>query len=487
MPKNILVILTDQLRKDTLGCYGNPVCRTPNLDRLAERGMRFNRNYVANPICMPNRLSIFTGRNIRSHDLWTNGLLVQECPTLPGHFAEHGYSTASIGKIHFTPFGAAGDHMESGDRWANRTGPIEWHGPYWGFQHVELTIGHTAPVAHYGEWFFKNGGTHEMRKRRPVSDDSKSYALDMPPELHDSAFVADRATDFINRCAQSETPFFLVASFPDPHAPFNPPASVAAEYSQDEVAMPLGGPEDLRTRPPHYEEHFRGAWHRSGPRSPMHPEGLTESETRERIALTYAMVDLVDRNVGKILGSLAANGLEEDTVVVFTSDHGELLGDHGLWAKGPFFYEGLVNTPLLVSNPGAIEPGVSETLFSDIDIAPTLCDLAGVPVMPYMNGLSQAPHIFDRNAEVRDCCLVEYRNGYGDADRSSKLLVTRDSKYVRYQGGEEELTDLRADPCEFANVAGRPEYGDEKDRLKTMMLDEILATERKGPAQLSHG
>ena len=377
--------------------------------------------------------------------------------------------------------------MESGELWEQREGPVEWFGPYWGFEHVELTLGHTAAEAHYGEWFYKNGGTSEMRQRRRVTGDPKSYVMDMPPELHDSSFVADRSRAFINRSVADDRPFFLVASFPDPHAPFNPPAATAEAYPHENVVMPTGSSEDLQCRPEHYMAYFRGAWRRSGNVPPKTPEGVPEEYTRERIAHTYAMVDLIDRNVGKILESLKDNGLEEDTIVVFTSDHGELLGDHGLWAKGPFYYEGLLNTPLIITNPGTITPGVSETLFSDIDIAPTLCELAGIPVMPFMNGLTQVRHIHDRETDVRDCCLVEYRNGYGEADRSSKALVTSDRKYIRYQDGEEELNDLRADPDEFTNVVDKPEYSGEKEALEKQLLDEILSTEKKGPEQLSHG
>jgi len=248
----------------------------------------------------------------------------------------------------------------------------------------------------------------------------------------------------------------------------------------------VGGKEDLHGRPSHYLEHFRGEWHRRGNQPATHPDGLSEAHTLERIAHTYAMVDLIDEGVGTILDGLRDNGLEDETIVVFTSDHGELLGDHGLWAKGPFFYESLVNTPLLIRSPGDVAPGVSEALFSDIDIAPTLCELAGLPAMPFMDGLSQAPHLRDRDTLVRDHCLVEYRNGYGNADCSSKVLVTQDRKYVRYQTGEEELTDLEADPQELTNVAVAKAYADEKEHLKTRLLDAILQTEPKGPAQISH-
>lgn len=485
--KNILIILTDQQRKDSLGCYGNPVRSTPNLDRLAATGIRCERNYVANPICMPNRLSLFTGKSIRNHGLWTNGLLIPEHPTVAGHCRDNGYQTASIGKIHFTPYGGDGENMESEARWRQPTDDdMSWEGAYWGFEHVELTLGHTLPLAHYGQWFYRRGGTDAMRQSHPVSGAMQSGIRDMPEELHDSAFVAERAVDFIKHGREPDKPFFLVASFPDPHHPFNPPAGIAAEYAGREIVDPVGGPDDLATRPEHYRQHFAGQWHRSGIGPVRHPEGIPTEHTRELIRHTYAMVDLIDRNMGKIMEALEEEHLRDETIVVFTSDHGELLGDHGLWYKGPFFYEGLINTPLIISCPSTIESGVSEALFSALDLAPTLCELAGVPPMPFMDGISQVPHLRNPHVTVRSRCLIEYRTGYGESDCASMALVTADHKYVRYQTGDEELTDLAGDPEERRNVADDADYLDIKAQLTRDMLDDVLSTAQKGPTQISH-
>ena len=483
--KNVLVLITDQQRKDSLGCYGNSVCQTPNLDKLAAEGIRFDCNYVANPICMPSRLSLFTGKNIRNHGLWTNGLNIPECETLPGHFQKNGYQTACIGKIHFTPYGGDAGNMESMHLWKKREEASKWTGPYWGFEHVELTLGHTAPLAHYGEWFYRNGGTNEMLKLNNISGPMQSGTRELPEELHDSAFVSDRVNDYIKHGRNPGKPFFLVASFPDPHYPFNPPVAAAKKYDKSDVIMPVREDGDRENRPKHYCQHFRGEWNRKGSCPARHPDGISESYTRELISHTYGMVDLIDRNIGKILAALEKEGIRDDTVIVFTSDHGELLGDHGLWFKGPFFYEGLINTPLIINCPSMIKNKVSNTLFSDIDLAPTLCDLARIPLMPYMNGVSQVTHLMNKDISVRNKCLVEYRNGYGTNDCSSKVLVTGKYKYVRYQTGEEELTDLSEDPDELRNVADLAGYQQIKNRLKSELLDEILSTEPKGPKQVA--
>ncbi len=484
MPKNILMILTDQQRKDSLGCYGNPVCQTPNLDRLANEGIRFERHYAANPICMPSRLSIFTGQRPASHGLWTNGLLLpHEKPTLAAELAAQGWQTASIGKIHFTPFGGEGEHRECGAYWRKSGDGFDWNGPYWGFEHVELTIGHTAALAHYGRWFRKKGGTEEMLKRRSPPNDPEAGARDIPPELHDSAFVAERACRFLKNRNRAK-PFLLAASFPDPHHPFDPPRDTAEKYLGGEVIPPDGSPEDLETRPPRYKAHFRGEWSRAGPKKASHPDGLSKEQTRNRIALTYAMAGLIDQNIGKILGTLKKENLLENTIVVFTTDHGELLGDHGLWAKGPFFYESLINTPLIISAPGFRDGRVSQALFSDLDLVPTLCDLAGAPVPFYADGKSQLPHFENPQKTVRDGCLTEYRNGYGEQDCAAAVLTTRDWKYVRSQTGEEELADLKNDPLEKENIAAKAPA--QTRAMRDRLLDELLSTQCKWPDQISH-
>ncbi len=477
---NILLILTDQQRKDSLGCYGNPIISTPALDNLASRGQRFERNYVANPICMPSRLSIFTGQHTCNHRLWTNGLLIDERDTVATHLQRHGYQTASIGKIHFTPYGGKAGNRESCNWWKQQGGKSsDWSGPYWGFEEVELSLMHTQTAAHYGKWFYEKGGTDQMTQ--PLPDQTRP----IPEHLHDSTWVAERTIERLKQRDRNK-PFFLVASFPDPHHPFDPPSTTAAKYSPAAIPLPIGGPDDLASRPAHYRQHFERAWNRWGVGEPSTPNGIDETEARQRIVNTCAMVDLIDRNVGRILDQLDAEGLRDDTIVVFTSDHGELLGDHGLWLKGPFFYEGLINTPLIIAGPG-IHAAVSKALFSDVDLAPTLCDLAGAPALPFADGRSQAPHLHNPNQTVRDACLIHYQTGYGEGDVASKVLVTERWKYVRFETGEEELTDLRDDPEERQNVVQSAACYEVLQEMRQNLLKiELTEAKPKFPAQTCH-
>ena len=475
---NLVLICTDQQRRDGVGCYGNPAVETPRLDGLASQGLRFDRAYVANPICMPNRMSLFTGCYPRNHGMWTNGLSgTSELPMLSNLLGEAGYATASIGKLHFMPFGGGDTGWESAARWQRLGDDFDWNGPYGGFGHVELAIGHTQAVAHYGRWFRQRGGTQGMLQR--AGNESRP----IPEELHDSTWIGERSAAYIREHAHE--PFFLFASFPDPHHPFDPPASLAAKYAARPVPDPVGGPEDLETRPPHYAQHFRGGWHRSGPVAEEHPDGPRPEVVRSRRSNTAAMIELIDRGVGVILDTIEECGLTDETIVVFTSDHGELLGDHGLWYKGPFFYEGLLGVPLIVRVPGC-RTGTSDSLVSTVDLAPTLLDALSVPIPEHMDGRSIEPHLRDAGAPTRDRCLVEYRNGYGAADCAAMALITSKLKYVRYQNGARELTDLVADPEERRNIATDLSAAGTIAGTEELLLTEVLATGARWPAQISH-
>lgn len=484
MLKNVLLILTDQQRKDSLGAYGSAYAQTPFLDRLAGEAVMFNRAYVANPICMPNRHSLFSGRYPHNHGVYTNGLLLQDCGCNILHdLSVRGWQTANIGKIHFTPTdgGNGGESMTS---WSDEAADYSWHGPYWGFQYVELTVGHSRQRGHYREWFLQNGGDDRMFEGHSESGAAACMTMPIPERLHSSSFVGERTCEWLRNRRDPSRPFFLVASFPDPHFPFDPPAEAVDRFRAGEPPMPEGGWEDLETRPEHYRKHFRGEWHRSG-RMPSvtTPDGTSWEHARERIRNTHAMVSLIDRNVGKILDTLRELKLDEETVVVFTSDHGELLGDHGLWYKGPFYYEGLVNVPLIIRIPG-VKARVDEGLFSTVDMVPTLCELLDVELPGYVDGVSQKKHLYDPESIVRDWCMVEYRNGFGKMDRASRALITEQYKYVRYQNGERELTDLVQDPTEHCNVAELPGNASVCRRLDEMLLQAILNTENQYPQQI---
>lgn len=530
--KNLVLIMCDQLRKDFLGCYGNEYVNTPNIDSLAAHSTVFDHCYVNNPICMPSRMSIFTGLYPHNHNQWTNGnQLEHPLRTLADHLHDNGYHTGSIGKLHFqcTDCGKNAPHISMEDHrlWEEKGDNIDWYGPYWGFEHVEFTSGHaTKPLAHYGKWYHEHGGKDEWAVAKPVEGFDACPVTTMPENLHDSMFVGERAAAYISEHANDDQPFFLTASFPDPHHPFNPPLETALRYKDVPVKMPVNKSDDLHTRPRHYHYHQYGVWHRAGLLHPLpdmpeedkekcgkcadqiaqfmdekilqglgllthgdssgeeyKPSVLSAHERDQRIRNTYAMVDLIDKGVGKILDALKESGALEDTVIIFTADHGELMGDHGLWLKGPFFYDGLVNVPLMMHTPED-NASVTEALASSVDIYPTCCELLGVPTPGSCDGMSQAAAL--RGEKVRTECLFEYRNGYFENDVYTLGYVDEKYKFVQYQNGDVEMTDRINDPEENVNIVYNGANPELLAEYRNKLLNMMLNTASKFPEQYCH-
>jgi len=322
-----------------------------------------------------------------------------------------------------------------------------------------------------------------MLKRYPLSGAMQAGVRKIPPELHDSAFIAERVSGFLVKGRDKSKSFFVTASFPDPHHPFDPPEILAEKYLNLPARPPIGYSSDLSSRPIHYTDHLNGAWNRWGKTEPIHPGGLNQEHSKEIISLTHAMVELIDSSIGKIIETLEQENILDETLIVFTSDHGELLGDHGLWLKGPFFYEGLINVPLIISCPDLPVPMKSDHLVSHVDIYPTICEVLGIPIPPQVLGNSLVPQI-RTGKSTRDHCLVEYRNGYGNLDIASAVYIDEEYKFVAYENGECELTNLKLDPVEKDNIASTSEPLVQKYSRK--LLRELLATGNRYPVQVGH-
>lgn len=464
--KNILFILCDQLRRDCLGCYGSREVHTPAIDSLAEEGTVYNRCYTANPLCTPSRHSIFTGMYPRSHGVYSNGVLARdEGKNLMHLLTGEGYQTANIGKMHFQPTGDPEGRQ-------SEEAKVHWHkdpghripAGFWGYEWIEATVGHSVVTGNYRAWFLENGGHDGMFSVNYTGE--HTGGMRMPERLHCSTYVGEKAVAYLCEKRDRDRPFFLTVSFPDPHFPFTPPEELAGGR---EVSLPVGGPEDLEDRNWRYKAHYTGSWDRDGVKEAATPEGVSRVQTRQRRERTCEMIELVDKNIARIIDALRREGLYEDTLVFFFSDHGELLGDHGLWYKGPFLYESVINVPLLIvdhKNRGLR----SGRLVSLVDILPAACHLAGVPIPFWTDGRN--PY----GEEERDCCLTEYRNGYADQDFSVYALTTERYKLIRFDDGFYELTDLQEDSGECRNVAGDPAYARVMDGLRERLLTELMRT-----------
>lgn len=314
--------------------------------------------------------------------------------TLPAVFKEHGYNTALIGKAHFQPYqhDPVSPSMESKARWKN--GELDdWNGPYYGFDHVEITAGHGEQVeghyeGHYGRWREHNFPNLKLRFEGAQDylrdPEFQCYKSAIPVEAHHSTWVADRAIAAIER-QDGTCPFYLQVSFPDPHHPFTPPEPYASMF--DDVEFPE----------PHYvvgeNENKPLPWREAMTQSPFEGNGCAHHYPSFRgevyqavLAHTHGMIALIDASIGRILTRLSDLGLDENTIVVFTSDHGDFLGDHGMLFKGPFCCRSLLNIPLIIAEPNGPKDRV-DSISSNIDVAPELLYRCGISIPEEFQGL----------------------------------------------------------------------------------------------------
>jgi arylsulfatase len=498
---NVLLITTDQHRADCLGAYGNRAIRTPNLDRLAAEGVRFDRAYVANPVCTPSRASILTGRFPRAHGAWNVGVKLPEDEVGLSHvLGAEGYRTAILGKAHFAPIlePAPPGRYDSRAFWAANP-ECDWHGPHYGFETARLAIAHGGATGHYAQHLRRSAPEvlelfGPARALAPPSGAHESWKSAVPAEHHVSTWVADLTIDYLER--ERERPFFVWASFPEPHHPFSPPAPYCDMYDPLRVPLPPRRTGDLDDKPPHFGAYYRRELDRIDYRSEwaLGLAGLADADLarmperhlREIVAHYYGMITLVDDQVGRILGAVERLGLRERTIVVFTSDHGELLGEHGLLLKGPFHYEGLVRVPLIWRWPGEIDGGQAVSgLANLVDLAPTILELTGVPAPAGVQGRSLAPLLRGRTARVQDATLIE--NCEKPGVLNVKTVVTERWKLTYYAGRPfGELYDLVDDPHEYVNLWDHPGHAADRDALLRRLLDLLVETEDPLPPRRAY-
>lgn len=505
MPPNILIILTDQQRTDSLSCYGSAFTHTPHLDRLAAQGARFDRAYCVNPVCTPARASIFTGQYVSRHGAYNVGVNVpDDAPMISHALTQAGYRTHYVGKAHFQSFGSeptAGAVIptrEAVHGWEQHY--PHWRGPYYGFESVELALGHTTygMAGHYGAWVRDQIGAEAMQTLQHarslatgIGFGGEGYEWDIPLRLHNSVWTADRAIDFLQQ-RDREQPFFLVASFEDPHHPHCVPTEFTERVSPDDVPLPDYVEGELDDKPPHFTEARHGHLMRSPVlgRFKMAGQGagadyrrVSEQDARVGRASYHSLVRLIDQQTGRILAELDAQGLAEDTLVIFTTDHGELLGDHGIWMKGPFHYEQLVRIPFIIRYPRGFTGGqVMNALINQVDIAPTVLAAAGVSAQAPMDGFDALPCLRGEVNAIRRSTLVECVDD--PAGLRLKTLVTRNRKLTWYAGHDYgELYDLTDDPHERVNQWGNPDYAPDRAEMLGELLNLMEPLERRVPRE----
>ena len=457
-PPNVLWICTDQQRWDSIAALGNRHINTPNIDRLAAAGTACTNAFCQAPICTPSRASFLTGCYASTVHGCSNGNShwAEAAPLVTGLLADAGYCCGLAGKLHL-----AGAH--------GRIEPRPRDDGYSVF-HWSHDPRDTWPAGHaYRDWV-ADRGAHLGRTYAKLG-----Y---MPAELHQTTFCADRAIEFME--FSWTQPWLMSVNIFDPHAAFDPPADYLARYNLDDMPAPAYQPSDLAA-----QELLKGVDFQTAARDP------DSFDARGKIAAYYAMIELIDHNVGRMLDALERTGQADNTLVIFTSDHGEMLGDHGLIQKGCRFYEGLVRVPLMLSWPGRIGAGQhSDALVELTDLAPTLLEAAGEPVPEWMQGRSLLPMStgaapLDRH---RDAVWCEYFDAL-DAPDATRATMYRRGRYklVVYHGhGLGELYDLERDPGEFDNLWDDPRHAALKadlllDSYAAAMAAVDVGTRRVGP------
>ncbi|MEO1310400.1 MAG: sulfatase-like hydrolase/transferase [Pseudomonadota bacterium] len=506
---NLIVVTSDQQRSDCYGFAGRKI-KTPHLDMMAQQGTHFPNCITSSVVCQPARAGILTGLLPQTHGVWDNGVDLRDdvgAAGFAGRLSQSGYDTAFLGKAHFSTmhtFEPTGRPECS--RSSDLYGP-DWYGPYMGFDHVELVVmGHNRnkPLEppfgqHYDRWFYGDGlgdwkWDRYLTRTGPDAGAAQTLQSGLPSAFHNSTWTADRAIEYLREKRSSDRPFAAWISFPDPHHPFDAPEPWSRMHDPDEIDLPKHRERDLDRRPWWHRAALEGTPQLADPKMLAHraknsrvPE-QTEEQLRHMIANYYSMISLIDHNFGRIQIALRDYGLADDTIVIYTSDHGDWLGDHGLILKGPMLYEGLLTVGAIVQGPG-VPPGKTVSApVSNMDIAATFLDYGRADDGAALHGRSLRP-LVETDTATRDFALNEWKM------HPSRTGISLDLRCVRTEtakltidrmSGAGEMYDLANDPDEMINLFDDPGYAKLRTELEDMIAsrpaDEVELVEPVGMA-----
>jgi len=450
---NVLLITTDQQRYDTMGLSGMAQARTPNLDALAARGAFFRNAFCQNPVCIPSRACIMTGRYIHQHGVDYMEQVIDDTPGLPPweltiqeRLQHAGYRTAAFGKIHMMP--ERGFHEQlitggKGARWTKSAG---------------LPIGLGPLGRDYAAWLEeRHPGAYEAiyeRRRQPdYSEYATAVPFPLPLEQYVDYWTAENTISFLNR--EHDRPFFVWCGFCGPHPPCDPPEPYDKMYAEDEIELPSN-----------YGVHEDGSPRPTTPRQ--------DAVARRFCAYYLALVTLIDDQVGRIIEVMRERNLLENTLIIFTSDHGEMMFEFGRTGKGNF-YECIIHMPLIVVPPGGLPSGrMVDGLVETFDIGPTVLDYCNAELPPEMSATSLRP-LVEGHGEGKEMILCEFT----DARRSRRSVCVRTERYKYWFSGRDEperFFDLENDPLERHNAADAPHLQAELARHRMLMLERLART-----------
>lgn len=479
--KNVLFVMCDQLRADYLGCYGHPTIRTPNIDSLASKGMTFERAYCSAPTCGPSRMSFYTGRSMFSHGAMWNfmPLSIREL-TLGDMLRPHGVRVALAGKTHFAP------DMEAAQRLHIPPGVMQtvMEG---GFEVADRYEGHADPgsehpyVVYLKCMGYGNDPWNEYVMSAIAEDGSlvsgwKMRNVHLPARVREehseTAYTTDIAIDFIRK--QGKQPWCLHLSYIKPHWPYLAPAPYHNMYTRDECLPIIKSPDELTDPHPVYAAYLQ------------HRESTTfaNDEVADQVKVAYmGLVSQLDAHIGRLLEALRESGQMDDTLIVFTADHGDYLGDHWLGDKD-LFHEPSVRIPMIVVDPEAAPYTVghrSDALVEAIDFVPTVLEALQVPLPHHLlEGMSLLPFTRGEAVEWRHAAVSELDYSFRearvelgqDARRCRGYMVRTDRwKYMYWEGFREQLFDMHQDPNEFRDLGSDPAVAQVRADHKEILFD----------------
>ncbi len=433
---NILLIHTDQHRIDCLGAYGNTQIKTPNIDALASDGVLFNNSFCSYPVCTPSRYSLITGLHVREHGGYSNHCTLRpNVDTFPAMLKISGYKTKAIGKMHFTPtyFDVGFEAMEL----AEQNGPGRWDDDYHRYLRDKGLVDHNDLEDQLAEY----------RKKAPKSyyANCGSRESNLPDKHHSTTWIGDRAVETISKWDKNQSNLLMVG-FIKPHHPFDPPKKWAEMYDPDEMDILPGWTDEC----------FKHDLARNKGYFPN--TQLTQSTVKQATAYYYAGITHIDHHVGRMIKMLKQKKLYDNTMVIFTSDHGEYLGFHHMLLKSNYMYDPLGKVPLIIKYPGKPANGtVCNDLVSNIDLSPTILKVSGLKPASRMKGQDLAG-----NTTSRQILIAEN-------DRNTIMARTLTRKLIVGTGKKKPsnglLFNLEKDPLEMKNLFDDPAYKNDRSQL----------------------
>ncbi len=432
---NILIIHADEHRIECLGAYGNADVKTPHIDQLAANGVRYDNSFCPFPVCTPSRYSLLSGQYVHDHRGWNNrSTLAPDIPTFPRILREAGYRTKAVGKMHFTPtyLDVGFDEMAL----AEQDGPGRWDDDYHRYLMRHGLVDRND---------LEDQLVREYRKFAPQEywDTCGALVSNLPEEHHSTTWIADRAMEALQSWT-ADGARLLMVGFIKPHHPFDPPAPWDQMYDPETLSLLKGWTQESLDRDLKFNRGY------------FPNDKLTESVVRRVMAYYYASISQIDHHVGRMIRLLKDRGLYDNTMIVYTADHGDYMGYHHMLLKGNYMYDPVVKVPLIVKWPGNGKAGtVSDRMVNNIDLAPTLCQAGGCRAPAQMHGRA-----LQNDGDGHKLIFAEANGGRHVMARSRtrKLILAPPNR-------ENLFFDLEKDPGEIENLYDSPQY---KDEIKEM-------------------